>query len=50
MQQAVEDGGRQHLVIEDLAPVEEALVAGDDQAATLVTPDDEAKEQASFRM
>ena len=33
MQEAVQDGGGQDRVIEDLAPVKEAFVAGDDEAA-----------------
>src|SRR5215831_10899609 len=48
MEQAVQDGGGQDLVVEDLAPVHEALVAGDDEAGPLVTPDEEAEEQAGL--
>src|SRR5262245_16851359 len=48
MKQPVEDRGGEDLVVEDLAPVDEALVAGDDQAGPLVAPDEEPEEQAGF--
>ena len=36
VEQPVEDRGRQDLVVEDLTPVQEALVAGEDEARPLV--------------
>ena len=45
MEQAIENGGSEHLVVEDLAPVGKALVARDDQAAALVAARDQLKEQ-----
>jgi len=39
VEQAIEDGRRQDLIIEDLAPVDEALVARDNEARPLVAPD-----------
>ena len=44
MEQAVQDGGGQDLVVEDLAPVDKALVARDDEAGPLVAADQEAEE------
>ena len=32
MQEAVKDSGSDDVIVEDLAPIQEALVAGDDQA------------------
>src|SRR5512145_2396584 len=46
MEQPVEDRGGEDLVVEDLAPVDEALVAGDDEAGPFVASDEEAEEQA----
>ena len=36
MQQTVQDRRGQHLVTEDLAPVDEALVGGQDEAGLLI--------------
>ena len=36
VQQAVQDRRGQHLVTEDLAPVDEALVGGQDEAGLLI--------------
>ena len=47
MEQPVQDGG-EDLVVEDLAPVDEALVARDDQTRPLVAADQEGEEQAGF--
>ncbi len=41
MEQAVEDRRGQDLVVEDLAPIREALVAGHDQAGPLVAAHDD---------
>jgi hypothetical protein len=49
MQQPVEDGRGDDLVVEDLAPVREALVAGDDEAGPLLATDQESEEEASLR-
>jgi hypothetical protein len=48
MQQAIENSSGQDGVIEDLAPIEKAFVAGDDQAGAFVTASDQAEEQAGF--
>ena len=48
MQQTIEHGGGQDGVIEDFAPIEKALVAGDDQAGAFVAADHQAEEQAGF--
>ena len=48
VQEPVEDGRGQDMIIEDLAPVGEALVVGDDQAPPLVAPDQEPEEQAGL--
>ena len=45
MQQAVQDGGGDDAVAEDLAPAAEALVAGEDHGPALVAPADELEEQ-----
>ena len=45
VQQAVEDGGGDHRVAEDVPPGAEALVAGDDDRAALVAAADELEEQ-----
>ena len=48
MEQPVEDGGGEDLVVEDLAPVDEALVARHDEAGSLVAADQEPEEQAGL--
>src|SRR2546427_12716233 len=48
MEQPIEDCRGEDLVIEDLAPVDEALVARDDEAGSFVAPDEQAEEQACF--
>jgi len=48
MQQSVEDGGREDLVVEDLAPVGKPLVAGHHQTAALVAADEQAEEETGF--
>ena len=48
MKQAVKDRGGEDLVVEDLAPVREALVAGHDQAGSLVPADQEPEEEAGL--
>ena len=48
MKQPIEDRRGEDLVVEDLAPVDEALVAGDDEAGSFVAPDEQAEEQAGF--
>lgn len=45
VQQPVEDGRRQDLVVEDLTPVDEALVGGEDEAGLLVAPAEETEEE-----
>ncbi len=48
MERAVEDRVGQDLVVEDLAPVREALVAGHDEAGPFVAADEEPEEEASL--
>ena len=48
MEEAIKDGGRRDLVVEDLAPIHEALVAGDDEAGPLVAPDQQPEEEAGL--
>jgi hypothetical protein len=48
MEETVQDGGGQDLVVEDLPPVQEALVAGDDEAGPFVPADEEAEEEAGL--
>ena len=45
MQEAVEDGRREHVVAEDGAPLADGLVRRDEEAAPLVAPRDELEEQ-----
>jgi hypothetical protein len=45
MQQSVENRGGQDLVAEDGAPLRHDLIGGDEQAAALVAPRDELKEE-----
>ena len=45
MHDAVDHGGRRRGVVEDFAPAPEGQIGGDEQAATLVHPGDEAEEQ-----
>ena len=46
VQQPVQDGGGQDRIVEDLAPVDEAFVAGQDDGGALVASGDQAEEQA----
>jgi hypothetical protein len=48
MEQAIQDGGGQDLIVEDLPPVDEALVAGDDEAGPLVAADQEPEKEAGL--
>jgi hypothetical protein len=48
MEEAVQDGRRQHVVVEHLAPIRKAFVAGHDQAAPLVAADEQAEEETGF--
>jgi hypothetical protein len=48
MQQPIQDRRGQDLIVEDLAPVREALVAGDNQAPTLGGADQQPEEQAGL--
>lgn len=48
MEQPIEDGRGQDLVVEGLCPVGKARVTGDDQARPLVPADQEAEEKAGF--
>lgn len=43
MEQAVEVRGGEDLILEDVAPLVEALVAGQDDAGPLVAPADELR-------
>ncbi len=43
VQQAIQHGGGQHRIVEDFAPVEEALVGRDDQAGAFVAASDRRK-------
>ena len=45
MSQPIQQGGRHAFSLEDLAPVAERKVAGDQQAATLVTIDEDLKQK-----
>ena len=45
VQQPVEDGGREHLIAEDLTPVQKALVGGQDQRRLLIASGQQPKEQ-----
>ena len=45
VEQAVEDGGGQHLLAEYFTPVDEALVGSDDEAGALVATGDQPKEE-----
>ena len=45
MQHAVEHGGGDHLVAEDVAPLRDGLIRGDEHAASLVAAAHELKEQ-----
>ncbi len=46
IQEPVEDGGGQDLVVEDLSQVGKALVGCDDEGCPFVTADQEPEEQA----
>ena len=48
MQEPIQDRRGQDLIIEELAPVREALVAGHDQTPTLVAADQQPEEQAGL--
>ena len=50
VQQAVQDGGGQDRIVEGLAPIQEALVGGDDQAGALVATHHQTEEQAGFEL
>ena len=45
VEQAVQDGGSQDWIAEDLAPVDEAFVAGQDDGGVLVALGDQSEEQ-----
>jgi len=45
MQEPVEDSGGDHLVAEDLAPLRDHLIGGDEHAAALVAARDELEEE-----
>lgn len=47
-QEAVQDGGGEDVVAEDVAPFGEALVAGDDHAAAFVAAADELEDHVRF--
>ena len=44
VEDAVEDGSGEHVVAEDLAPLSEGLVAGDEQRAAFVAAADELED------
>jgi len=44
MQEPIQDRGAQDVIVEDLAQVREALVAGHDEAPSLVTTDQQTEE------
>ena len=48
MKQPIEDSRCQNLIVEDLPPVNEALVGGDDRGGLLVAPGQQPKEQTGF--
>ena len=45
VQESVENGGGEDIVAEDLAPLGDELIGGDEHAALLVTPSDELEEE-----
>lgn len=49
MQQAVENRGGEDLIAEDGAPLRDELIGGDEQAAALVAPSDQLKEEMAPR-
>jgi hypothetical protein len=49
MQQAVENRGGEDLIAEDGAPLRDELIGGDEQAAALVAPSDQLKEEMALR-
>jgi hypothetical protein len=48
VERTVENGGRQDLVVEDLSPVDEALVAREDEACPLIAAHQEPEEETRF--
>ena len=48
MEESIENRGGEDLIVEDLAPVDEALVAGDDQTAAFVAAHEQPKEETGF--
>ena len=48
MQQPIQDRGGQDRIVEGIAPVGEAFIAGHDQTATLVAADQQTEEQAGL--
>jgi hypothetical protein len=49
MQDQVQDGGRDDQIVEDLGPLREAVVGGQDQGAFLVAAGDELEEEMGPR-
>ena len=47
-QQTVQDRRSQHLIAEDLAPVDEALVGGEDKAGLLIASLNEPEQQTGI--
>jgi len=49
MQQPIQDGRGQNMIIENFAPVQKALVTGNDQTGPLIAPDNQSKEKTGFK-
>jgi hypothetical protein len=48
MEESVKDCGGEHLIVEDLAPLDEAPIARHDETAAFVSAHDQSKEEAGF--
>lgn len=48
MHEPIEQSGDEHLVAENLAPFDECLIAGKDDGAFFIAPDDQLEDQIDF--
>jgi len=48
VQQAIEDSGSEHVIAEDITPINKALVGCEDDTGSFIAPADEAEEQAGL--
>jgi hypothetical protein len=48
MEEPVQDGRGQDVIVEDLAPVRKALIAGHNEAAPLIAAHEQPEKQAGF--